>query len=72
MSIRQADRQTGRQAGKKASQTINHVLIRLNRLSICKEIDDNYDNYNWNCKEMRLYGFIKNAVKKGNNSYYTK
>jgi hypothetical protein len=21
---------------------------------------------NWNCKEMRLYGFIKNAVKKGN------
>jgi hypothetical protein len=26
----------------------------------------------WNCKEMRLYGFIKNAVKKGNNSYYTK
>jgi hypothetical protein len=24
----------------------------------------------WFCKEMRLYGFIKNAVKKGNNSYY--
>jgi hypothetical protein len=22
--------------------------------------------------EVRLYGFIKNAVKKGNNSYYTK
>jgi hypothetical protein len=29
-------------------------------------------SFYWNCKEMRLYGFIKNAVKKGNHSYYTK